>query len=109
MWQLYAVNHLVLEDLPTTRQLVMCFLGIYILLCCVAAGDEQEQKMLMATEGIVSQLVSMRFNYPHCQKAAIKSSNAGVEEAMNWLISHMDDPGFPTQPLSLQMFIYLFT
>ncbi|KAM7465721.1 hypothetical protein LguiB_013283 [Lonicera macranthoides] len=26
---------------------------------------------------------------------------------MNWVISHMDDPGFPTQPLSLLKFIYL--
>lgn len=35
----------------------------------------------------------MGFNYLHCQKAAINTSNAGVEEAMNWLLSHMDDPG----------------
>ncbi|XP_028108491.1 ubiquitin carboxyl-terminal hydrolase 14-like [Camellia sinensis] len=34
----------------------------------------------------------MGFNYLHCQKAAINTSNAGVEEAMNWLLSHMDDP-----------------
>ncbi|KAI7733014.1 hypothetical protein M8C21_025005 [Ambrosia artemisiifolia] len=41
---------------------------------------------------IVSQLASMGFNHLHCQKAAINTSNAGVEEAMNWLLSHMDDP-----------------
>lgn len=44
-------------------------------------------------EGIVTQLASMGFNYLHCQKAAINTSNTGVEEAMNWLLSHMDDPG----------------
>ncbi|XP_059661574.1 ubiquitin carboxyl-terminal hydrolase 14 [Cornus florida] len=56
------------------------------------AVDEAESKMLLANEDIVSQLVSMGFNYLHCQKAAINSSNTGVEEAMNWLLSHMDDP-----------------
>ncbi|KAJ6293153.1 hypothetical protein OIU78_025187 [Salix suchowensis] len=34
----------------------------------------------------------MGFNHLHCQKAAINTSNAGVEEAMNWLLAHMDDP-----------------
>ncbi|XVE50418.1 hypothetical protein DITRI_Ditri01bG0161300 [Diplodiscus trichospermus] len=46
----------------------------------------------VANEEIVAQLVSMGFNQLHCQKAAINTSNAGVEEAMNWLLSHMDDP-----------------
>jgi uncharacterized UBP type Zn finger protein len=36
----------------------------------------------------------MGFNYVRCQKAAINTSNTGVEEAMNWLLSHMDDPGW---------------
>ncbi|KAL2483615.1 Ubiquitin carboxyl-terminal hydrolase 14 [Forsythia ovata] len=47
---------------------------------------------LVANEDIVTQLVSMGFNYLHCQKAAINTSNAGVEAAMNWLLSHMNDP-----------------
>ncbi|KAK7848094.1 ubiquitin carboxyl-terminal hydrolase 14-like [Quercus suber] len=34
----------------------------------------------------------MGFNHHHCEKAAIRTSNAGVEEAMNWLLSHMEDP-----------------
>lgn len=42
----------------------------------------------------MSQLASMGFNYLHCLKAAINTSNTGVEEAMNWLLSHMDDPGW---------------
>ncbi|XP_043689178.1 ubiquitin carboxyl-terminal hydrolase 14 [Telopea speciosissima] len=44
-----------------------------------------------ANEDIVSQLADMGFNYLHCQKAAINTSNTGVEEAMNWLLSHMND------------------
>ncbi|KAL0301128.1 UNVERIFIED_CONTAM: Ubiquitin carboxyl-terminal hydrolase 14 [Sesamum radiatum] len=47
---------------------------------------------LNANEDIVGQLVSMGFQYLHCQKAAISTSNAGVEEAMNWLLNHMNDP-----------------
>lgn len=55
--------------------------------------EEGEANMPVANEDIVSQLVSMGFNHLHCQKAAVNTSNTGVEEAMNWLLSHMDDPG----------------
>ncbi|KAK9938281.1 hypothetical protein M0R45_015031 [Rubus argutus] len=55
-------------------------------------GEEEEPSKPVADESIVTQLVSMGFNHLHCQKAAINTSNAGVEEAMNWLLSHMDDP-----------------
>ncbi|KAL0406854.1 UNVERIFIED_CONTAM: Ubiquitin carboxyl-terminal hydrolase 14 [Sesamum latifolium] len=54
---------------------------------CAAEDDG-----LNANEDIVGQLVSMGFQYLHCQKAAISTSNAGVEEAMNWLLNHMNDP-----------------
>lgn len=56
----------------------------------VPVEDDSEEPL--ANEGIVSQLVSMGFNHIHCQKAAINTSNTGVEEAMTWLLSHMDDP-----------------
>ncbi|KAI7746151.1 hypothetical protein M8C21_018001 [Ambrosia artemisiifolia] len=56
-----------------------------------ASGIEEESKVL-PNDDIVSQLASMGFNRLHCQKAAINTSYAGVEEAMNWLLSHMDDP-----------------
>ncbi|KAL5737886.1 hypothetical protein ACOSP7_030647 [Xanthoceras sorbifolium] len=62
-------------------------------------GDEVESNKPVANEEIVAQLVSMGFNYLHCQKAAINTSNSGVEEAMNWLLSHMDDPDIDA-PLS---------
>ncbi|PQQ07339.1 ubiquitin carboxyl-terminal hydrolase 14 [Prunus yedoensis var. nudiflora] len=55
-------------------------------------GEEEEPNKPVADESIVSQLVSMGFSHLHCQKAAINTSNTGVEEAMNWLLSHMDDP-----------------
>ncbi|PIN06320.1 Ubiquitinyl hydrolase 1 [Handroanthus impetiginosus] len=51
-----------------------------------------EDEGINANEDIVSQLVSMGFQYLHCQKAAIITSNTGVEEAMNWVLNHMDDP-----------------
>ncbi|KAL0553723.1 hypothetical protein IC582_007627 [Cucumis melo] len=54
--------------------------------------DEFQSSRPSANDDIVAQLVSMGFNHLHCQKAAINTSNAGVEEAMNWLLSHMDDP-----------------
>ncbi|KAL0320716.1 UNVERIFIED_CONTAM: Ubiquitin carboxyl-terminal hydrolase 14 [Sesamum radiatum] len=54
---------------------------------CAAEDDR-----LIANEDIVGQLGSMGFQYLHCQKAAISTSNAGVEEAMNWLLNHMNDP-----------------
>ncbi|EEC70038.1 hypothetical protein OsI_00623 [Oryza sativa Indica Group] len=57
-----------------------------------ASGDNKAEPVHpVASEDIVSQLASMGFNYLHCQKAAISTSNTGVEEAMNWLLSHMDD------------------
>lgn len=55
--------------------------------------EVMEAAQPVANEEIVAQLVSMGFNLLHCQKAAINTSNTGVEEAMNWLLSHMDDPG----------------
>ncbi|KAJ4726213.1 Ubiquitin carboxyl-terminal hydrolase [Melia azedarach] len=63
--------------------------------------EEGEANMPVANEDIVSQLVSMGFNHLHCQKAAVNTSNTGVEEAMNWLLSHMDDPDIDV-PLSQQ-------
>ncbi|RDX82076.1 Ubiquitin carboxyl-terminal hydrolase 14, partial [Mucuna pruriens] len=54
--------------------------------------DEEDSNKTWVNEEIVLQLVSMGFNHLHCQKAAINTSNVGVEETMNWLLSHMDDP-----------------
>lgn len=51
-----------------------------------------EDDGINANEDIVNQLASMGFQYLHCQKASINTLNAGVEEAMNWLLNHMNDP-----------------
>ncbi|CAO2833461.1 unnamed protein product [Amaranthus hypochondriacus] len=54
-------------------------------------GDTESTRVI-ANVSIVSQLMSMGFGQVACEKAAINTSNAGVEEAMNWLLAHMDDP-----------------
>ncbi|KAL3636834.1 ubiquitin-specific protease ubp14 [Castilleja foliolosa] len=58
-----------------------------------------EDAGISANEDIVQQLVSMGFQYNPCQKAAINTSNAGLEEAMNWLLNHMNDPDID-EPIS---------
>ncbi|KAJ4843006.1 ubiquitin-specific protease ubp14 [Turnera subulata] len=67
----------------------------------VSPPEAEPTIALVPNEDIVSQLLSMGFNHLHCQKAAINTSNAGVEEAMNWLLSHMDDPDI-NAPISLE-------
>ncbi|KAJ8532409.1 hypothetical protein K7X08_012332 [Anisodus acutangulus] len=57
-----------------------------------AAGDGEQSIKILADEDIVAQLVSMGFNLLHCQKAAINTSNSGVEASMDWLLNHMSDP-----------------
>lgn len=49
----------------------------------------------VADKGIVLQLEDMGFPRVRCEKAAINTSNRGVEEAMNWLFAHMEDAGAP--------------
>ncbi|KAL5972953.1 ubiquitin-specific protease ubp14 [Asimina triloba] len=68
----------------------------------VAGDNDREPVKPSANEEIVSQLAGMGFNYLHCQKAAISTSNVGVEEAMNWLLAHMDDPDI-NDPISQEM------
>lgn len=55
--------------------------------------EELEEVGPSADKGIVAQLMDMGFPQVRCEKAALNTQNAGVEEAMNWLLSHMDDPG----------------
>ena len=44
-------------------------------------------------EAVVSQLTEMGFSQVRCVKAVVNTSNSGVDAAMQWLLSHMDDPG----------------
>jgi uncharacterized UBP type Zn finger protein len=52
-----------------------------------------EQAGPVADEAIVSELVDIGFPKVRCEKAAIQTLNTGVEETMNWILAHMDDPG----------------
>jgi ubiquitin carboxyl-terminal hydrolase 5/13 len=45
--------------------------------------------------GTVAQLEEMGFPTVRCHKALLATGNSDAEAAMNWLFSHMDDPGEP--------------
>ncbi|GJP68268.1 hypothetical protein CLOP_g25002 [Closterium sp. NIES-67] len=47
--------------------------------------------VLQADEVVVASLESMGFPRVRCEKAAVLTGNAGVEEAANWIFEHMDD------------------
>eukprot|EP00958_Prasinococcus_capsulatus_P005488 scaffold527_cov368-Prasinococcus_capsulatus_cf.AAC.56 len=54
--------------------------------------DSQPTPPAVADEAIVAQLVNMGFAQSRCEKATIMVNNGGVEQAMNWLLEHMEDP-----------------
>ena len=41
----------------------------------------------------MAELEGMGFPAVRCQKALLATGNSGAETAMEWLFSHMDDPG----------------
>ncbi|XP_039619727.1 ubiquitin carboxyl-terminal hydrolase 5 isoform X1 [Polypterus senegalus] len=45
-------------------------------------------------ESVVTQLAEMGFPLDACRKAVFFTGNSGAEAAMNWVMSHMDDPDF---------------
>lgn len=49
----------------------------------------------MLDESVIIQLVEMGFPMDACRKAVYYTGNSGAEAAMNWVMSHMDDPGRP--------------
>ncbi|DBA04839.1 TPA: hypothetical protein N0F65_004476 [Lagenidium giganteum] len=53
-----------------------------------------------ADEALVAQLVSMGFSENGCKRAAIATGNSTAEAAMEWIISHMEDPDFNDPPQS---------
>lgn len=79
----------------------MC-LSAYVCYFVSLLYSAAEDDRISANEDIVNQLASMGFQYLHCQKAAINTMNAGVEEAMNWLLNHMNDPGILISGLALR-------
>ena len=44
------------------------------------------------SEALVALVVDMGFPRNRAEKAVMATNNAGGEEAMNWLLQHMDDP-----------------
>lgn len=50
----------------------------------------------MLDESVIIQLVEMGFPMDACRKAVYYTGNSGAEAAMNWIMSHMDDPGMRT-------------
>eukprot|EP00250_Pteridium_aquilinum_P014295 c21898_g1_i1 orf=273-2696(-) len=53
--------------------------------------DDNAQAGPVVDELIVSQLMEMGFPRVRCEKAAINTSNTGLDPAMQWILSHMDD------------------
>uniref|UniRef100_A0A7N8X2F6 Ubiquitin carboxyl-terminal hydrolase n=1 Tax=Mastacembelus armatus TaxID=205130 RepID=A0A7N8X2F6_9TELE len=51
-------------------------------------------------DSTVSQLCEMGFPPEACRKAVYYTGNTGIDAAMNWIMSHMDDPDF-SAPLVL--------
>ena len=47
-------------------------------------------------EAVVSQLMDMDFPRNACIKGVHFSNNTGIEAAMNWVMEHMNDPGWFT-------------
>ncbi|CAG0895747.1 unnamed protein product [Cyprideis torosa] len=59
---------------------------------------KKEEPKIEINEAIVAQLVEMGFNREGCRKAVFHTANAGVEQAMNWVMDHMNDADF-SEPL----------
>ena len=56
-------------------------------------SEERNHEGPVVDEAVVSQLTEMGFPRVRCVKAVVNTSNSGVDAAMQWLLSHMDDPG----------------
>lgn len=48
----------------------------------------------VADDMLVTQLESMGFSRNACTRAALAVNNSGAEAAMEWLLTHMEDPDF---------------
>ncbi|KAL4901968.1 hypothetical protein BDW74DRAFT_159364 [Aspergillus multicolor] len=61
--------------------------------------DEPSGSEFIANTDLLDQLLAMGFPLARCEKALYFTGNSDVEAAMNWLISHMDDPAID-EPLT---------
>lgn len=54
-------------------------------------GKGKAKEEAVVTKETVEQLVEMGFSELRAQKALVKTSNAGIEGAINWLTDHLED------------------
>jgi ubiquitin carboxyl-terminal hydrolase 5/13 len=54
--------------------------------------EKQEEQNIIVDESNVEQLMVMGFSKNRATRALLSTKNNGVEVAMEWLFSHMDDP-----------------
>uniref|UniRef100_A0AAQ4S7B1 Ubiquitin carboxyl-terminal hydrolase n=1 Tax=Gasterosteus aculeatus aculeatus TaxID=481459 RepID=A0AAQ4S7B1_GASAC len=63
-------------------------------------GNEEDDSLYspllspVLDDSTVSQLCEMGFPLEACRKAVYYTGNTGIDAAMNWIMSHMDDPDF---------------
>jgi len=63
-------------------------------------SDTSESNRFVPNEGALAMLEGMGFPRVRCEKALHATGNSDSEEALNWLIGHMDDPDIDT-PVNL--------
>nr|XP_015193349.1 PREDICTED: ubiquitin carboxyl-terminal hydrolase 5 [Lepisosteus oculatus] len=69
-------------------------------------GNEEDDSLCspllspVLDESTVGQLIEMGFPIEACRKAVYYTGNTGIDSAMNWVMTHMDDPDF-SAPLVL--------
>ncbi|GAB0494854.1 hypothetical protein MMPV_006150 [Pyropia vietnamensis] len=59
-----------------------------------AGAGAAEPAAVVPDDAIVATVVSMGFSQNGARRAAVATANAGGEEAVNWVMSHMGDPDF---------------
>ena len=59
-----------------------------------AAASSAAPAAVVPDPAIVEQLLGMGFDVNGCKKAAFHTNNSGFEAAVNWIMSHMEDPDF---------------
>ena len=52
----------------------------------------QSEAAIEPDPSIVENLMNMGFGFEACRKGAYHTKNVGLEQAMEWILSHMDDP-----------------
>ena len=67
----------------------------------VLLPEVQEESEYEKVMRVAEQLQQMGFDGNLCKHAAIQNKNAGVDQAMNWLLEHMEDMQYLTTPAEM--------